>query len=176
MILLPLATFASIFFCFRILVNGRGEKRRRQLEQMIDDEHESNFSRSKPIPNNMELNINADFLNTDMFTYYPTDIQDHTISTLESMRINIIEKSKRPMIKVEKDKTNKELKEEFGIANLDRIISGDDNLYKYLHSINSYADLLIQYNMKPAAKKILEHAVNDLKSDIKKTQELLKSI
>ena len=157
-------------------MNQRTNKRKRYLEQFIDEEQESNFSRSKPIPNNMELKVNSDFLNDAVFEEFPEETPEHIKTTLETMRNNLLEKSKRPMMKIEKEKTNKELKQEFGVANLEKIIAGDENLYNYLHGLNSYGDMLIRHNMKQAAKLVLEHAVKDINSDITKSHELLKSI
>lgn len=175
-ILYPILLFAFIFFCFRVVINKRGESRRRYLEQLLDDEQASNFSRAKPIPDHVYVQLNTDFLHDPALTDYPADLADHVKTTLETMRTNALQKSKQPMMKIEKDQTNTMLKEAFGVANLEKIIAGDENLYNYLHSLNNYAELLIKSHMKPAATLVLQHAVHELGSEITKSHELLKSL
>ena len=172
----PILLFGSVFLCFRLLINRRGESRRKYLERFIEDEHASNFARTQPIPDEMVVTVNAGFLSEPAFVSYPAELPEHTQRTLETLRTNTLDKSSAYMVRLDKGIDNQTLKMTYGVANLERLIAGDDNLYKYLHGLNSYAELLIKCQMGAQARVVLEHAIHDMQSDLAKSQELLSQV
>ena len=171
----PVLLFAAVALCFKLAV-GRAGGNRRDYQQFIQDEHESNFARPKPIPDSLVVVADAHFLNQADFTTYPDDMPEHTQTTLEALRVSTYQKSQAYMVRLDKSQRNLDLKMRYGVANLDKLIAGDEHLHHYLHALNSYAEVLIKHQLVSQAKTVLTHAINDMGSDLAKSQELLRSL
>lgn len=172
----PLFVIATVCLGFKFMISRQGNKRQHEMDQFIQDERESNFARAKPIPEELVVHVNAAFLNQPDFITYPEELPAHTLDILEKLRTNTYQKSLTYMVRLDKSQTNLELKTAYGVGNLDRLIAGDQNLYTYLHALNSYAEILIKYQWVSQAKQVLQHALEDVQSDIIKTHELWQSL
>lgn len=172
-IILPILFFFVIAFSFRSFLNKVTSSRKKSLEQIIDEDHESNFYRIKEIPQSLKIVPNIDFLFLEEFSTYNESISLEERETLNLFKDNIIKKSKNEMFRLNPMLSNIEIKKQFGIANLDSIIIAEEMYYSFIHSLNNYGEILLKYNLNAQAEKVMDFTVNQLKSNILKSYILL---
>ncbi|MCL1994970.1 MAG: hypothetical protein FWG63_02050 [Defluviitaleaceae bacterium] len=172
-IFLPITIFFFFALAFKMALAKESAKRKQSFIQMLEEEQESNFTRARDIPHDALIYPNIDFLRNPEFDEYPQDINKTTVEIFEKLKSNILEKSTKTMMKVDSLLTNKGLKEQFGVANLDIIINAEENYYSYIHVLNVYGEMLIKYNMIDQSERVMEHCVYEMKSNVTKSYTIL---
>ena len=174
-ILLPVIAIFSIGIIFKTVVSNTNLNNIKTFKKVMEEEQRANFSRFKEIPQDLIITASPTFLNEIEFEKYD-NLEDYTINTLIKYKNLLLIKSNRHMMRLNPLLANKELKKQFGIANLDNIIKGEENYYDYVHTLNTFAESLIKHNQYENAKKVLSHAIYDIDSNIIKSYSLLISL
>ncbi|MCL1936171.1 MAG: hypothetical protein FWF57_07360 [Defluviitaleaceae bacterium] len=164
-ILLPIVIFFIFGLLFKVYLSSKVKNRIKSIEKFVEEENELNFSRAKPIPENFFMNINVDFFKNEIFENIEKNLNKED-NTLSEIRKSILEKTTKPMVRLSENTSNTELKKNYGISNLDSIISAEGNYYDYIHGINNYSTLLIKHNYFEEAILSLEHCIYTLKCDV----------
>ena len=172
-IIIPFLVFFFFAMAFKLALSKESNKRRRSFEQILYDEQQANFKRARAIPQEALIKPNIDFLRDEIFDTYPAEVNDTTISIFNKIKSNILEKGTGAMMKIDPLLSNKGLKEQFGVANLESIINAEENYYNYIHDLNTYGEMLIKHSMTTQSEKVMEHCVYEMKSNIIKSYTTL---
>lgn len=172
-ILIPVLTFLGICVIFRSIISVPGTGYKKKLKRLLEEEQEANFSRTKEIPGELVIKPGLDFFDSPLFDFDDTD-EKH--ESLKRIKESTIKKGDRYMLRLSENLTNLELKKWFGPGNLEKISIYEGNYYNYLHSLNTFGELLEKNEMKEAAQKVLEHAIFEIKSSVVKSYQMLINI
>lgn len=165
---IPFIFFFAFALMFRIVISTVGNHRRRSFEEIMNEERIANFSRKKEIPKESFCTPNIDAL---PIKEYPED--DDTFVAVRSTQEEVLKKANKKMILLTQPLTNIDIKKIYGYVNLDFIIEYEENYYSYINSLNMFAQSLINLKDLDSAKKVLEHAIVNMESNIFKTYNLI---
>lgn len=140
-----------------------------EFNRFLELERKANSSRKKEI--NPECFITPDTKHLPV-----TDYSDSPkYKSVKKKQEIALKKSTLTMIKFAEPKSNIDLKFEFGIANLDKIIMYEENFQEYIRALNNWAEALVELALYKEAEIILEEAVA-LGSELSKSYTLLGDI
>jgi hypothetical protein len=128
-------TIAAIF-TIQYFSRRTGRTRYSKIERYIRDEVESNAARKKDIPERMFFRPDISAL-----PVYP-DENLGADPALKRRQAYAIERSGRPMLTPQEHKSNRELKREYGAANLDFIARCEENYIQYCLALAHWAQSL----------------------------------
>ena len=174
-IFIPVIAFIIMAMLFKGALSRDTRKRNESFEKILQEEQDANFYRSQNIPKEIFITADPSFLNNKIYTKegYGNHISDASLETLEKLKDNITQKAKHTMVRLTPKVSNKDLKKQYGIANLDTLINGEESYYNYIHSLNIFAETLLKYEQHPQATDVLNHAVHNMKSSVIKSYTLL---
>lgn len=135
----------------------------------LDEEAKANFARKKNIDSSV-------YVTPDISSLPFKDALDAAqYPRLIARQKDVKEKAGKKMVNFETPPTNKELKLRYGMANLENITTFEDNYRKYIHSLLSWAEALLDYGFENDAALVLEHSIS-FGSDFRKSYMLLGDI
>jgi len=119
----------------------------------LDTERDANFSRKKdPVP--------EDYLSVDIHTLPICEYPDEpAYARVAARQNNVLEISRLPMIFDVRGMSNRELKLKYGTANLDMIVTYEENYDRFIHNLLEWAAALIVLGNTTDATAVLEAAV-----------------
>ena len=165
----PVLIAVTLGFIFkRFITKKRGEDLS-DFRKVLEEEQEANFTRAREIPKDFLIVPNVSFLSDATFRNANLSLEPENIASLERAEKMIMDKAVKPMAKLPSYMTNIEIKKAFGANNLDKIAMYEGYFYEYIHSINTYANLLLKFNLVENAEIVLKHGIYDMKSDIAKS-------
>ncbi len=150
-------------FLIHLKMRKAEKTRHNTIDEFIESEQKSNFIRKKEIPESYFITPTLERLP------FKDELSESTIDRLQK---NVVECSKNKMIKLNKKMDNRELKFEFGTANLELITGYEDNHDKYMFSLINWAKYLIDNDELADAEIILEETIC-LGSEISKSYTML---
>jgi len=170
---MDIATFLPIVFLFGLglifksLLSTGTKRHQIKMEKILEEEMTSNFHRAKDVPQKAFLKPNMDFLSSINYDKY-----DDRYRAVASLKEHLIKKSQLTMVRLSPPLTNREVKEQYGIVNLDTVAQGEENYHNYINSANALASSLIALGDYGAAKKVLEHTIFEMKSYVLRSYTL----
>ncbi len=146
--LLVLTIAVIIWLNVRLIINSRGYKK--DFYKFIEDERTANMARKKDIP--AEFFIKPDVSRLPVKNYAQQ-------SRLASKQEAALKSANNTMIKFNTPKTNREIKLEFGLANLDNVINYEENYQQYIRKLTDWAEQLILEGYIEDGQKVLLEAI-----------------
>lgn len=129
-------------------------KQKKNWKTFLEEEHNACFTSSVPIPDTLLIKCDKEDLpvpkSKDLLPFYTT----------------LCEKVSLPKVLL-KDKTNRFLKQTYGINTFEQLIIYEQNYYDFMDLLLKYGDILIENNYIEDAKIIFELAIK-LKCDYSK--------
>lgn len=143
---------ALIIFTVYIKTRKSGDLQLDAYNEFLDKEQEANFSRRKdPVP--------EDYLTVDVnklpIREYP---DDQAYQRVLLRQLNALTFAQMPMIYGYRGMNNRELKLKYGAANLDMIITYEENYDQFIHNLLEWATALISLGNLDDAAAVLEVA------------------
>lgn len=139
--------FLAIFIIFLLVINVQLRKHHHQQENLEkafwDRERNANFTRKKDISNLNYLIISPEEIPQNLVT----DAQKSLLGLCGKKMLNL------------SDKTNTDLKLEYGAANLEELSACDSRFSEFTRNAAVYAGELIEAGQKEEARTLLEKAV-----------------
>lgn len=153
LIFIPLG-MAIIIFTIYSKTRKSNATQKSIYQSFLKEERESNFARKKdPEP--------EDYLTVDIHRLpireYP---DDPTYTRVAARQKNILEIARLPMICDVRGMTNRELKLKYGTANLDTIITYEENYNRFIHNLLEWATALTGLGNNIDAAVVLEAAID----------------
>jgi len=141
---------------FFVIKSSRGTKKQEEINlRFIEAEEAANSVRKKEIPPEM-------FYVADLALLPPVPEDDP---------YKVERCANRKMIRFATPVTNLELKQKYGLAQMDNIALYEENFHEYLKALTIWAAALTDENQDDAALSILEHAIL-LGSEFRNTYKL----
>ncbi len=162
-------TIAFIVWLQFKLMSGNNKKENK-LSDFLKEEDEANFARKKEIPKTFF--VSPDTLKLPIVEYSK---DDETFERLAQRQQKALKLSKKQMIRPNHNKTNKEIKNEFGVSNLETFTNGEETFHSYIVALIDWAEQLVKFAKLDDAKKVLLHAI-DFGCDISKGFLLLTDV
>lgn len=148
--------FATLGFAIALKISSSiNSKGKAQAEKYWGMEREANFARSKPIDESVYYHPNVEILQLEEILYSGLCSQK-TVFQAEK----VIKLSETKMINFPKQRSNLELKTEYGRSNLDDIIMYEENFRKYYRSIVELAENVFNDNHPTKALQLAMNAVS----------------
>ncbi len=154
-----LAIIFVVWLRFKMKKGSKSYNFKENLNELIEREKNANFARRREVEEKFFVSPNLDTLPIDK---YP--LKDVLISA-----------ANKKMLRFDKVMSNIELKERYGLANLDFIIAYEENLQRFIRELNNCGQFFIDNEMFDNARAVLEEAVA-LGSEISKSYFLLSDI
>lgn len=150
----PFLMLMGILIIFTTLVKKSSKDYKKRKNEYIDRERQASFSRAKAIEQSRYIIPNIQ--------KFPI-IQEYEVRSekeIEAYNIqkSVLEKAQKTMAHF--SETNLELKQMYGIANLESIIQYEENYSAFIHKLNLWAKALIDADKKKDAIKVLEEGIN----------------
>jgi len=164
-LLVPILFALGIGIIIRSIITGAGSRHRKEKGSFIKEETSANHSKNIPIPKELFINPKLDFA---------TEFQLEN-ELLKELKKSMLKKADKPMI-LPKKEANIELKKQYGPSTIKEIAKYEENYYKYIHSLNTFAETLIRENLLDEAKETLNYTIYHMESDLKKSLELRKKL
>ncbi len=161
-------TIAFIIW-LQVRIKEGGKHYKKDFESFFDKEREANVSRIKEIPQKYFVEVNVKSL---PFRQYAND---ETYLKVAARQDKVKKLINNKMIKFEKPMSNREIKLEFGIANLEYVTTYEENFHKFQRALLEWAEQLIFLEEYEDAKVILLLIIN-LGTDISKNYILLTDV
>jgi len=143
----------TIVFTLYIKTRKSGAIQEGLFKNFLDAEHGADFSRKK----DPEA---EDFLSVDIHTLpiceYP---EEPAYARVAVRQKNVLEISKLPMICNVSGMSNRELKLKFGTANLDSIVTYEENYNRFIHNLLEWSTGLIALGKTEDATAVLKVAI-----------------
>lgn len=150
----PVLILVGILIIFKTLLKKSSRDYKKRKNEYIEKERLASFSRAKAI---------------EQSRYIIPDIQKFPIiqeyearseKEIEAYKIqkSVLEKAQKTMAHFEE--TNLELKQMYGVTNLETIIQCEENYSEFLHKLNLWANALVDADKKKDAIKVLEESIN----------------
>jgi hypothetical protein len=143
------ALFLLLAAGFRFIINRRGKDNKEALNQYLEKEQAANYARKKPVDTSY-------FYQFDPARYL---LKDSTAA--EKQQAAVKKLSKLTMLKFEPPKTNLEIKKEFGYANLEHIVSYEENWHRFFAALTAWAEELLKADNPADAETVLKNAIAD---------------
>ncbi|MFV0502789.1 MAG: hypothetical protein ACK5LT_02310 [Lachnospirales bacterium] len=160
----PIVVFIVLIIYFKI---NKSNRVKGKMEKYIEREASIDFFHFKELPK--EVFLFADKKIFDIEVNFDNKAQEISFKNIkENLRVL----SEDTMLRLDKQYTNLEIKEIYGVRNLEAIINGESNLSRYIIQLNSMAELLLKNEEYIYFEAILLEAIR-MKSDISKTYILL---
>lgn len=144
---------AIILFTLYFTMCKSNAKQENIYREFLDAEHQANFSRKKDPES-------EDYLQVDIHTLpireYPDEAKYSRVVTRQN---NILEISRLPMICGVRGLSNRALKLKYGTANLDTIVTYEENYNRLIHNLLEWAAALNALGNTTDAFAVLETAV-----------------
>ena len=150
-------TLAFIVWLQISFVAGKKKSSSKKIAEILNEESEANFARRRPLP--------EDF-------YFAPDISDldikdyaDTKSKVAARQARVLKLAKAKMIRLPQSMTNKEIKMNYGAANLETVTNGEEIYQAFLEALQNWANALSDIGDDDNAKKVFEKAI-DLGCDV----------
>ena len=170
---IPIIMFFGTCLILRSIINNRGKNKMDDFRHALAQEQQANFARAKDLPQDFMRVPDISFLSATTFRHHLDTLAQEQQTLLDRLEQNILQKYNKPMAKLPGGMTNLEIKQTYGLVNLDKISALEGHFYEYLHALNFYAERLLDFNLHLNAEQVLRHAVYDMSSDILKSYTLL---
>ena len=163
-VIIILGIAAVVLFLVSRAFRGRYDLR----DKYLDEDQKSNAARSR--------DVEPEYFYTPDLTKLPlrnatdaTDITDATDKTgeIKKKQDQLVSICDRLMIRFPKKMTNVELKNAYGVANLEKISGYEENYNQYVAALVEWAEALLENGQEANAIKILETTV-ELGSELRK--------
>lgn len=165
---MPFPVLSIIIFVFIIWlqyeIRKTANKSKRDTDQFWDKETEANVARRKDISN-------LDYIHLSTETLPLADKEDQTINSYRDTILKLADKKLLRLTGI----TNTELKNQYGIANINLLMEYDNNYVILISMLQKWAERLYSQNYIEDAQAVLEYAVS-CKSDVNKSYKLLAEI
>ena len=147
------ATIAFIVWLQISFAMGKKKSGSKKIEDILNEESAANFARRRPLPD--------DF-------YFVPDISDLSVkkyadddkSKVAAKQARVLKLANSKMIRLPKPMTNKEIKMEYGAANLETVTNGEEVYQMFLEALQGWATALSDIGDEGNAKKVLEKAID----------------
>ncbi|MBE6011859.1 hypothetical protein [Anaeropeptidivorans aminofermentans] len=147
-IIRPFAMFCAVLLIIHSILKFRGRKYGKSFEDFFEEERRANSVRKKEIPENIFYLPENSFLQELM---NEPSLNERILKALNDS----YKKSQRKMLQFDQPLTNNEIKYAYGTANLEKIISYEQNYENYLRALNVLARELKESGNLDAAEKVL---------------------
>ncbi len=163
---LPIMTIIILIFIIWLQYEIRKSSRQSNTtsDDFWDKEKKSNLARRKDISNLDYIHITTDTL----------PLADKEDQTINSYRDTILKLSDKKILNLN-GITNTELKNSYGIANINLLMEYDNNYVILVSMLQKWAERLYSKGYLEDALSVLEYAIS-CKSDVNKTYKLLAGI
>ena len=164
-VLIPALFALSVGIIFKSLVQGSGRRYKQEKDKFIREESLANRQKNFEIP--------ADFFIKPLSNFGSSFELENEV--LQKLNLSINKKSEKLMIFPQKEKSL-ELKKKYGSDALKKISNYEENYYSYVHTLNAFAQLLIDEGYFEEAKETINYIISHMKSDLQKSQDMIKQI
>lgn len=164
----PVFIIFSIGFIICVIIAAKlnNSKDKKILEEYIKEEEKSNYIRKREID--------------DSYFVYPAitilpinnNLKEEDNPKLYKAQLRVINRSKNKMIRLNKNRSNRDIKNNFGINNFEKIITYEENFNLYIESLIYLSEILIEENRFLDAEKVLKESTR-LGSEYLKSYRLL---
>ncbi|MCL2235234.1 MAG: hypothetical protein FWB98_02200 [Defluviitaleaceae bacterium] len=169
--LTPILVLVLLFLIMSRMVKRRNDEKRRQSEQMIAEDDEANNARPQEVDVELFFHVNIDDLPLREYSKEEED-KPHSPCMWQG---KVLKAAEKKMLHFDSPKTNVELKQMFGRANLEFVANYEENFTNFIHAMRHWAEALLSYDQKEDARTVLEIAVES-GSEISQTYTLLADI
>lgn len=162
-----------IFFAIVIQAAIRSTKQAsyKRTQEFLRQEEESNNVRKKDIDE--ALFFVPDLSALPIKKYSPQEAEK--FSVLISRQEKVVAAAQKKMIKFKEEKTNHDVKLQFGTVNLETIANYEENYSQYMYALINWAESLIEAGNLTDAQSVLSASI-DQGSEISKSFTLLADI
>jgi len=156
---------AAVFFAVvtRFKAKGYGK----DFEAYIEEEKKANAVWKEPIPT-------GDMFAPDM-SLFPVAADDAGDSAVLRRQREVMARAAEKMMRFDEPLSNAELKLKYGTANLENIAEYEDNFFRFIYTVNSWAEALLDTGDETAAETVLYAGVMSF-ADTSKTYTMLADI
>lgn len=144
----------GILIIFKTLVKKSSKDYEKREKDYIERERQASFSRAKTIEQSRY--IVPDIQKFPIIQEY--EAKNEKEIKAYNIQQSVLEKAQKTMAHF--NETNLELKQMYGIANLESIIQYEENYSEFLHKLNLWSKALIDADKKNDAIKVLEEGIN----------------
>lgn len=151
-IIRPFAMFFAVLLIIHSILKLRGRKYGKSFKDFFEEERQANSVRKKEIPENIYYTPENAFLQDLINESSPNE------RVLKALN-DAYKKSQRKMLQFNKPLTNNEIKYAYGTANLERIISYEQNYESYLRALSTLAKAFMESGNLDTADTVLLKAI-----------------
>lgn len=149
--------FIVFVFIFRVKIRKNDSTQTAENEAFWERENRANFSRTRDISQ-------LDYITVPEGALPYSITQPITDEREEDLEQQVKDTSKRKMLNLSAY-TNTDLKEQYGVANLEELSNCDQNFLLFIRSLANWGVYLYEKNDIPRAKQIMEYSLS-IGSDI----------
>jgi hypothetical protein len=156
----PIIALVFIAFGIGIIVislkhhfRKKSAKQENIYKDFLDAEREADFARRKDLSPDDYLKVDVNILPV---REYPDSPEYNRVTARQN---NVIESARLPMICDVRKLSNRELKLKYGMANLDTIVTYEENYDRFIHNLLEWSEALISLGVPADAAAVLEAAI-----------------
>jgi len=169
--LMPILVLLLLFLVMSRMVRRRNDERRRQSEEMIAEDDKANNARPQEVDVELFVHVNVDDLPLREYSKEEED-KPHSPCMWQN---KVLKAAEKKMLRFDSPKTNVQLKQMFGRANLEFVAHYEENFTNFIHAMRHWAEALLSCDQKEDAQTVLEIAVES-GSEVSQTYTLLADI
>ena len=132
---------------------GKKRNSSKKIAEILNEDSEANFARRRPLPDDFYFVPDIRGLNLKEYA-------DDDKSKVAEKQARVLKLSEAKMIRLPKSMTNKEIKMNYGAANLETVTNGEEVYQMFLEALISWGEALSNIGDKADAKKVLEKAID----------------
>lgn len=139
--------FACIILCVYLKLKYSESTSKSKWEEFLEEEQNANFYHKKDLPNDIFLNFDISIIPKITF---PECMEIYTkLSRFTELKmVNLTKHS------------NRELKENYGIANFNKLIEYEKNYHTLIDNLVQYGNILNEHNYRKEAQIVFEYALS----------------
>lgn len=169
--LAPILILALFVILMIRLSNRKGNEKMQYTAEMLKENDEANNARARNVEDELLFSI----IMEDLPLREYTKEEQEGLNPAYMWQNKVIQAASKKMLHFDSPKTNVELKQMFGRANLEFVARYEENFVNFIHAMRHWAEALLAEDKKDDAQKVLEIAVES-GSEVSQTYNLLADI
>ncbi|MDR1531747.1 MAG: hypothetical protein LBS62_06130 [Clostridiales bacterium] len=148
----------TIWLNIMLLRGKKNDTMATDLDNLLNEEQKANLTRRKPVPQEVFFTPCLEGLPFRDYGIYPPARPDPPAKRAQKA---VRDCAAKEMIRFETERSNIDLKKEFGAANLELIIRGESNYEAFIRALTDWSEALLTEGAAEDAQKVLESALRN---------------